>query len=77
MSIPQNQAQSPLHESITSQQLSEKTSSPHSSKSGWDGKLRVEKKAQVKNAEALESDGEFDSEDELPGEQIEADEGIK
>lgn len=60
----------------SSQPLSEKTSTPHSVKTGWDGKLRVEKKAVVKNAEAVEdSDQDVESEDELPGETIAADEG--
>ena len=40
----------------------------------WDGKLRVEKKAVVTNAEIL-SDPEYSDEDAPPVEQIEADEG--
>lgn len=46
------------------------------SSSGWDGKLRVEKKLELANPEAL-SDPEYSDEDQvLPGEQIDADEGI-
>lgn len=41
---------------------------------GWDGKLRVDKKAVVTNAEAL-SDPEYSDEDAPPVEQIGADEG--
>ena len=42
---------------------------------GWDGKLRVEKQVILSNPEAL-SDPEYsDSDDVLPGEKIEADEG--
>lgn len=46
---------------------------PHDSK-GWDGKLRVDRKAVVTNAEIL-SDPEYSDEDAPPVEQIEADEG--
>lgn len=41
---------------------------------GWDGKLRVEKKAVLANPEAL-SDSEYSDENAPPMEQIEADEG--
>ena len=41
---------------------------------GWDGKLRVERKAVVTNAEVL-SDPEYSDEDAPPVEQISADEG--
>ncbi|KAF2148285.1 L domain-like protein [Myriangium duriaei CBS 260.36] len=62
----------------SSQALSEKTSSPHSNRTGWDGKLRVDKRAVVKNASAVDSDGDgnVSSEDELPGESIGADEDL-
>lgn len=40
-------------------------------KNGWDGKLRVDKKAQIVNAE-LSAD---DSDEEVPVQQIQADEG--
>lgn len=41
---------------------------------GWDGKLRVDKRAVVTNAEIL-SDPEYSDEDAPPVEQIVADEG--
>lgn len=41
---------------------------------GWDGKLRMDKKAVVKNAEIL-SDPEYSDEEAPPVEQIVADEG--
>ena len=41
---------------------------------GWDGKLRVERKAVVTNADVL-SDPEYSDEDAPPVEQISADEG--
>ena len=41
---------------------------------GWDGKLRVDRKAVVTNAEIL-SDPEYSDEDAPPVEQISADEG--
>ena len=51
-----------------------KTNAPHSNKSGWDGKLRVNKQAVITNSEAL-SDPEYSDDDAPPPEQIEADEG--
>ena len=42
---------------------------------GWDGKLRLDKKAVVSNAEIL-SDPEYSDEDAPPVEQISADEGM-
>ncbi|TKA68903.1 hypothetical protein B0A49_03997 [Cryomyces minteri] len=51
-----------------------KSDSPRSS-SGWDGKLRVDKKATLANPEAL-SDPEYSDEDAPPVDQIEADEGV-
>jgi hypothetical protein len=53
---------------------SPKPSSVHS-KSGWDGKLRVNKQATLANPEAL-SDPDYSDEDAPPPEQIEADEGM-
>ena len=50
-----------------------KKSTPQS-KSGWDGKLRVNKQAVLANPEAL-SDPEYSDEDAPPPEEIEADEG--
>ena len=52
-----------------------KSSTPQS-KSGWDGKLRVNKQAVIANPEAL-SDPEYSDEDAPPPEQIDADEGRK
>lgn len=43
-------------------------------KNGWDGKLRVGKKAEIVNAEIL-SDPDYSDEDAPPVEQIQADEG--
>jgi len=53
-----------------------KKSGPISSKTGWDGKLRVdkEKKAVLANPEALE-DSDYSDEDAPPVDQIDADEG--
>ena len=48
-------------------------SSPKDS-TGWDGKLRVEKRAVLANPEAL-SDPEYSNEDAPPVEHIDADEG--
>ena len=45
------------------------------SKTGWDGKLRVNKQAVLANPEAL-SDPEYSDEDAPPPEQIDADEGV-
>lgn len=53
---------------------SSKPSTPHS-KSGWDGKLRVNKQATLANPEAL-SDPDYSDEDAPPVDQIEADEGM-
>ena len=51
-----------------------KKSTP-TSKSGWDGKLRVNKQATLANPEAL-SDPEYSDEDAPPPEEIDADEGV-
>jgi protein phosphatase 1 regulatory subunit 7 len=45
------------------------------SKSGWDGKLRVNKQATLANPEAL-TDPEYSDEDAPPVDQIAADEGV-
>jgi hypothetical protein len=50
------------------------SSGPRDSK-GWDGKLRVDKKAVLANPEAL-SDPEYSDEDAPPPEQIDADEDL-
>lgn len=54
--------------------ISSKSSTPKS-KSGWDGKLRVEKQAVLANPEALD-DPEYSDEDGPPPEQIDADQGM-
>lgn len=48
---------------------------PHSVKSGWDGKLRVQKQATLANPEAL-SDEDYSDEDAPPVDQIDADEDL-
>lgn len=67
----------PLHISIKGNDAEghETPKTPRSS-SGWDGKLRVEKKFELVNPEAL-SDPEYsDEENVVPGETIDADEGM-
>lgn len=49
--------------------------SPPRDSKGWDGKLRVDKKATITNPEAL-SDPDYSDEDAPPRAQIEADEGL-
>lgn len=53
------------------------TSGPHSNRTGWDGKLRLnsEKQAVLANPEALE-DSDYEDEDAPPVDQIAADEGV-
>ena len=53
-----------------------KSSTPHSNRTGWDGKLRLnsEKQAVLANPEALE-DSDYEDEDAPPVDQIAADEG--
>jgi protein phosphatase 1 regulatory subunit 7 len=53
-----------------------KSHTPHSNRTGWDGKLRVngEKQAVLANPEALE-DSDYEDEDAPPVDQIAADEG--
>lgn len=58
----------------SSEQHQHAHSSPRS-KSGWDGKLRVERKPVIANPGAL-SDPEYSDEDAPPVEEIEADEGM-
>lgn len=70
----------PSHISINEEEANghespKSTGTPRSS-SGWDGKLRVEKKLELANPEAL-SDPEYSDEEQvLPGETIEADEDL-
>jgi protein phosphatase 1 regulatory subunit 7 len=66
----------PLHISLGSDAEGHDTPKTPRSSSGWDGKLRVEKKLELANPEAL-SDPEYsDDENVHPGETIDADEGI-
>lgn len=53
-----------------------KSNTPHSNRTGWDGKLRVnsEKQAVLANPEALE-DSDYEDEDAPPVDEIAADEG--
>lgn len=77
--MPSDKENTPLHISIDEDDAA-KHDSPKSggtprSSTGWDGKLRVDKKAELANPEAL-SDPEYSDEEQvLPGETLEADEG--
>jgi len=67
----------PPHISINGQDIEghDTPKTPRSS-SGWDGKLRIEKKLELVNPEAI-SDAEYsDEEHVVPGEVIDADEGM-
>jgi len=74
----------PADEPVTDQaaasgsgELAATTNGLHSNKSGWDGKLRLDKnkKAVLANPEAL-SDPDYSDEDAPPVDQIEADEDL-
>lgn len=69
----------PLHISIDGgdgHDAASRGSTTPKSATGWDGKLRVEKKLELVNPEAL-SDPEYsDDEKVVPGELIDADEGL-
>jgi protein phosphatase 1 regulatory subunit 7 len=74
--MPSEREKTPPHISIESAE-GEDHDTPKTPKSlsGWDGKLRIEKKLELANPEAL-SDPEYsDDENVAPGETIEADEG--
>ena len=76
--MPSEKPTTPPHISINEDEAnghdSPTTGTPRSS-SGWDGKLRIEKKLELVNPEAV-SDPEYsDDEQVLQGETIEADEG--
>ena len=78
--MPSEKEKTPPHISINGDDAeghdAAKGSTTPKSSSGWDGKLRVDKTIQLANPEAL-SDPEYSDEDQiLPGEQIDADEGI-
>jgi protein phosphatase 1 regulatory subunit 7 len=64
------------HISVVDNEDAHKSGAAPRSSSGWDGKLRVEKKLELANPEAL-SDPEYSDEEQvLPGEAIAADEGV-
>jgi protein phosphatase 1 regulatory subunit 7 len=78
--MPSTKPETPPHISIDEKEAEghDGELSPKSarSSSGWDGKLRVEKKLEMLNPEAI-SDPEYSDEEQvLQGEQIEADEGL-
>lgn len=59
----------------TTEDTSTSTSTgPHSNRTGWDGKLRVNKQATLANLEAL-SDPDYSDDDAPPVDEIDADEG--
>lgn len=75
--MPSEREQTPPHISINGDDV-EGHDTPKSarSSSGWDGKLRIEKKLELVNPEAL-SDPEYsDEENVVPGEVIDADEDL-
>ncbi|KAL8774108.1 MAG: hypothetical protein Q9209_001216 [Squamulea sp. 1 TL-2023] len=65
----------PSEDPITSDTAPSTNDSVLTDKSGWDGKLRVEKRAEVVNADTL-SDPDYSDEDAPPVEQIQADEDL-
>jgi len=76
MSSPKEETHISLKEEDAAGHDADKGSTTPKSPSGWDGKLRMPKKAELVNPEAI-SDPEYsDEEHVVPGETIEADEGI-
>jgi protein phosphatase 1 regulatory subunit 7 len=70
-----NSEQAHPHISVIDSEDAQKSGAPPRSSSGWDGKLRVDKKLELANPEAL-SDPEYSDEEQvLPGEEIAPDEG--
>jgi protein phosphatase 1 regulatory subunit 7 len=64
------------HISVVDSEEGHRSGATPQSSSGWDGKLRVDKKLELANPEAL-SDPEYSDEEQvLPGEVIGADEGM-
>jgi hypothetical protein len=76
-SAPIPEDNSAAQESTALETTSPKPNTPHSNRTGWDGKLRVngEKQAVLANPEALE-DSDYEDEDAPPVDQIAADEGM-
>lgn len=74
---PETAAQESTVAETSSPKPSTSTSGPHSNRTGWDGKLRLnsEKQAVLANPEALE-DSDYEDEDAPPVDQIAADEGV-
>lgn len=66
----------PAQDSTALESTESKSNTPHSNRTGWDGKLRLnsEKQAVLANPEALE-DSDYEDEDAPPVDQIAADEG--
>jgi protein phosphatase 1 regulatory subunit 7 len=62
-------------EDVSGHDAAKGSTTPKSS-SGWDGKLRINKKAELVNPEAISDPDYSDEENVVPGESIEADEGI-
>jgi protein phosphatase 1 regulatory subunit 7 len=82
MAEPSNGAAAPetetpkVEDTTASESTESKSHTPHSNRTGWDGKLRLnsEKQAVLANPEALE-DSDYEDEDAPPVDQIAADEG--
>ena len=79
--VPEASAQDSTEERSTQDDTalevtSSKSSAPHSNRTGWDGKLRLnsEKQAVLANPEALEN-SDYEDDDAPPVDQIAADEG--
>jgi hypothetical protein len=80
--VPEASAQDSTAEESSTQDntalevTSSKSSAPHSNRTGWDGKLRLnsEKQAVLANPEALEN-SDYEDDDAPPVDQIAADEG--
>lgn len=62
------------HISVVDSEEGHRSGEPPRSSSGWDGKLRVDKKLELANPEALSDPDYSDEEQVLPGEEIAADE---
>lgn len=77
MSTPADEAVTDQAVASGSGEVASTSNGLHSNKSGWDGKLRVDKnkKAVLANPEAL-SDPDYSDEDAPPVDQIEADEDL-
>ena len=74
---PTPEAAATTQENTALESTETKSNTPHSNRTGWDGKLRLnsEKQAVLANREALE-DSDYEDEDAPPVDQIAADEGM-